>query len=115
MAINPVSISSNALSALREANAAQKTTAASSSTASSASAASAAAKSPTQTFDQLLSSLNQSENNSNDLIQQLSGGGAVDLHQVMLGIEENDVNFRVSLAMRDKLVDAYREVMRMQI
>jgi flagellar hook-basal body complex protein FliE len=112
MAINPVSISSNALSALREANAAQKTTTASSSTASSASAA---AKSPTQTFDQLLSSLNQSENNSNDLIQQLSGGGAVDLHQVMLGIEENDVNFRVSLAMRDKLVDAYREVMRMQI
>jgi flagellar hook-basal body complex protein FliE len=112
MAINPVSISSNAVAALNKANTVQKTAAAS--LTGSANAA-GAATTPTQTFDQLLTSLNQSEGDSNDLIQQLSGGGAVDLHQVMMGIEENDINFRVSLAMRDKLVDAYREVMRMQI
>jgi flagellar hook-basal body complex protein FliE len=114
MAINPVSISSNALNALREANAA-KTSAATAATSANSANSAAKTQTPSQTFDQLLTSLNQSEDTSNDLIQQLSGGGAVDLHQVMLGIEENDINFRVSLAMRDKLVDAYREVMRMQI
>jgi flagellar hook-basal body complex protein FliE len=113
MAINPVSISSSAMSALNQANAAQKTAAAS--LATSANATNNTTQSPAQTFDQLLNSLNQSEANSNDLVQQMSSGGAVDLHQVMLGIEENDINFKVSLAMRDKLVDAYREVMRMQI
>ena len=113
MAINPVSISSNALNALREANAA-RANAVNPAGANSAAGVTKNQKS-TQTFDELLSSLNQSENSSNDLIQQLSGGGSVDLHQVMLGIEENDINFRVSMAMRDKLVDAYREVMRMQV
>ena len=111
MAINPVSISSNALTALKEAQAAKKAQAAT----SSAAASLGPTNTPQQTFDQLLSSLNQSESDSNSLIQQLSGGGSVDLHQVMLGIQENDINFRVSLAMRDKLVDAYREVMRMQV
>jgi flagellar hook-basal body complex protein FliE len=33
----------------------------------------------------------------------------------MIATEENDVNFRVALAIRDKLVDAYREMMRMSI
>jgi len=112
MAINPVSISSNAMAAMKQANAAQKSAAAS--LASPASAASTT-QTPAQTFDQLLTSLNQSENDSNSLVQQLSTGGAVDLHQVMMGVEENDINFRVTMAMRDKLVDAYREVMRMQI
>ena len=68
-----------------------------------------------QTFEQLLSGLNDSQTQSDNLVSQLALGGDVDLHQVMIGLEENDVNFRVALAIRDKLVDAYHEVMRMQI
>lgn len=70
---------------------------------------------PEKTFEQVLSALNQSQQQSDDLVQKLSLGENVDLHQVMIGLEENDVNFRVALAIRDRLVDAYREVMRMQI
>jgi flagellar hook-basal body complex protein FliE len=105
MAINPVSFSPDALAALKEA-AAAKSQAASNTTATQANVPS---------FDQLLSSLTQSQNQSDDLIQQLAGGGSVDLHQVMIGLEENDINFRVTMAIRDKLVDAYKEVMRMQV
>ncbi len=68
-----------------------------------------------ESFGQILSGLSQSEMNADNLVQQLSLGENVDLHQVMIGIEENDVNFRVAMAIRDRLVDAYREVMRMQI
>ena len=68
-----------------------------------------------QTFDQMLSSLNSSDTSSNDLVQQLSMGNNVDLHNVMINMQENDVNFRVALAIRDKLVSAYQEVMRMQV
>ena len=68
-----------------------------------------------QSFDQMLSSLSQSEQQADDLVKRLSMGESVDLHQVMIGLEETDVNFRVAMAIRDKLVDAYREVMRMQV
>jgi flagellar hook-basal body complex protein FliE len=69
----------------------------------------------TESFSKVLDSLNQSQQSSDSLVQQLSMGGNTDLHSVMIGMEENDVNFRVALAIRDKLVDSYREVMRMQI
>jgi flagellar hook-basal body complex protein FliE len=69
----------------------------------------------TGAFGQVLDSLNQSQAEADNLVQQLAGGGDVDLHQVMIATEENDVNFRVAMAIRDKLVDAYREVMRMNV
>lgn len=68
-----------------------------------------------QSFEDMLASLNESQFQSDQLVQKLALGENVDLHQVMIGLEENDVNFRVALAIRDRLVEAYREVMRMQI
>lgn len=68
-----------------------------------------------KTFGQILTSLNESQQSSDNLLQQLAMGENVDLHNVMIGLEENDVNFRVALAIRDRFVDAYREVMRMQV
>ena len=77
--------------------------------------ASGSASQVTQTFESMLNSLNQSQANSDTLMQQLSQGDNVDLHTVMIGMEENNVNFNVALGIRDKLVEAYREVMRMQV
>lgn len=68
-----------------------------------------------KTFEEMLAGLNESQVSSDNLVSQLAAGENVDLHQVMIGLEENDVNFRVALAIRDKLVDAYHEVMRMQV
>jgi len=68
-----------------------------------------------QTFENMLSSLNQSQLNSDALMEKLAQGENVDLHTVMIGMEENNVNFNVALGIRDKLVDAYREIMRMQV
>jgi flagellar hook-basal body complex protein FliE len=67
------------------------------------------------TFTQLLDSLNQSQTQADSMTTQLATGGNVDLHDVMISTEENDVNFRVAMAIRDKLVDAYRQVMQMNV
>ncbi len=69
----------------------------------------------TESFGQVLDSLNTSQQETDSLISRLATGQDVDLHQVMIASEENDVNFKVALAIRDKLVDAYREVMRMSV
>jgi flagellar hook-basal body complex protein FliE len=101
MAIPP--ISPNPVSAIRELNSAQK------------SSASGSAKQIGETFESMLSSLNQSQLNADGLIQKLAQGEDVDLHSVMIGLEENNINFNVALGIRDRLVEAYREMMRMQV
>lgn len=77
--------------------------------------ASGSAQEITQSFGDMLSSLNQSQQSTDSLMTQLAQGEDVDLHSVMIALEENNVNFNVALGIRDKLVEAYREVMRMQV
>lgn len=67
------------------------------------------------TFNQVLNSLNESQTNTDSMVTQLASGKDVDVAEVMIAATENDVNFRVAMAIRDKLVDAYREVMRMNV
>ena len=67
------------------------------------------------TFNQVLNTLNESSTNADSLVTKLASGQDVDIAEVMIASTENDVNFRVAMAIRDKLVDAYREVMRMNI
>lgn len=75
----------------------------------------AAQNQPEVSFNQMLDSLNKSQGDSDALIQKLAAGEEVDLHQVMIASEQTDISFRVALAIRDKLVEAYREVMRMSV
>ncbi|MEN6523293.1 MAG: flagellar hook-basal body complex protein FliE [Anaerolineaceae bacterium] len=67
------------------------------------------------TFEDLLASLNESQLKSDNLVNKMALGEDVDLHEVMIALQENDINFKVALSIRDKLVDAYQEVMRMQV
>ncbi len=66
-------------------------------------------------FDKVLKGLTESQNNSDDLLKKLSAGENVDLHNVMIATEQTDLNFRVAMAIRDRLVESYREVMRMNV
>ena len=66
-------------------------------------------------FGKMLDSLNQTQAESDMLIQKLAAGEEVDLHQVMIASEQSDISFRVALAIRDKLVEAYRDVLHMNV
>lgn len=68
-----------------------------------------------QDFKEMLESLKQTQANSDQLVKKLISGEDVDVHQVMVAFEEMDVNFRAAIAIRDRLVEAYREVTRIQV
>ncbi len=68
-----------------------------------------------KTFEEALEGLTQSEARTNDLVARLAAGEDVDLHRVVIALEETGVNFRVAMAIRDRLIEAYREVMRMAV
>lgn len=73
-----------------------------------------AAQAPTS-FGSMLDALSRTQNESDALMAKLAAGEEVELHQVMISAEQTDISFRVAMAIRDKLVEAYQETMRMSV
>lgn len=62
-----------------------------------------------------LNTVAQSENKADNAIAQLAAGEEIELHQVMLAMQEADITFQIAVQMRNKLVEAYQDIMRMQV
>jgi flagellar hook-basal body complex protein FliE len=45
----------------------------------------------------------------------MAAGGPVDLHDVMIASEKAALGFQLALQLRNKVVEAYQEIMRMQV
>jgi flagellar hook-basal body complex protein FliE len=73
---------------------------------------------PGPSFDEVLTTAFQSvdrlQKEANQAIEQLAVEGSTNVHQTMIAMEKADLSFRLMLQIRNKLVDAYQEVMRMQ-
>ena len=48
-------------------------------------------------------------------IEQFAGGEIKDVHEVMIAVEEADIAFQLMMEIRNKLMKAFEEVMKMQI
>ncbi len=68
-----------------------------------------------KTFDSMLQNLSESQQTSDDLMTKLAAGEDVDIHQVMIAADQTDISFKVAIGIRDKLVDAYKEISRMSV
>ena len=62
-------------------------------------------------FDKAADSLKQADQS----MLQANTGGPVDLHDVMISMEKADISLRLMVQVRNKAVDAYKEIMRMQV
>jgi flagellar hook-basal body complex protein FliE len=52
---------------------------------------------------------------ANDAIAALQSGQNVSLHQAVIAMEEANVSFQLMIEVRNKLLDSYQELMRMQV
>ena len=66
-------------------------------------------------LNQAVQQVQRSEMEANDAVTKLAMGEDIELHQVMLKMQEADIAFQVASQMRNKIVEAYQEVMRMQL
>jgi flagellar hook-basal body complex protein FliE len=55
------------------------------------------------------------EYQSNKAIKELQSGQAKNLHEVMISVEKADISLKMLVQFRNKALQAYEEVMRMQI
>lgn len=62
-----------------------------------------------------LEEANRLQQEADKTVQDFVTKGSGDIHDVFLAMEKADVSFRLVMRVRDKLLDAYQEVMRMQL
>jgi len=66
-------------------------------------------------FSKLINEVDQSQKEADVSIKQLAtGDNSTSIQDVVFKLEQADVSFNMMKAIRDKLLDAYKEVMTMQ-
>jgi flagellar hook-basal body complex protein FliE len=59
--------------------------------------------------------VNAMQNDADTAMQKLASGESKDLHETLLAVEKAEIAFKAMNQVRSKVIDAYKEIMRMQI
>jgi len=66
-------------------------------------------------FGRLVGEVNQKQAAAGSAVAGLMTGNNVSLHQAMIAMEEASVSFQLMVEVRNKLLESYQELMRMQL
>ncbi|MBS4189226.1 flagellar hook-basal body complex protein FliE [Bacillus sp. FJAT-49705] len=62
-----------------------------------------------------INNVNELQINSDKMTEKLVRGENVDLHQVMIASQKASISLQATIEIRNKVIEAYQEVMRMQV
>jgi flagellar hook-basal body complex protein FliE len=62
-----------------------------------------------------LAQVTKLQHQADGAIQDLATGGTVTLHDAMIAVQKADLSFKLMMQVRNKIVEAYQEVMRMSV
>ena len=62
-----------------------------------------------------ISTVNELQKQSDKEIQKLMTGESQDLHTTVIAMQKADLSFQMMMQVRNKIMEAYQEIMRMQI
>lgn len=77
--------------------------------------ASSVGKSFSNFLGQALDNVNSTNNTANQMVQGLANGNGQNLNDVMLAMEKSSVLLQTTVEVRNKVISAYQEIMRMQV
>ena len=75
-------------------------------------------ESRTSFADQLknaVAEVNDLQTRREDMVEQMVTGEATEVHDVMIAAKESQLAFELLLEIRNKLLESYQEIMRMQV
>ena len=67
------------------------------------------------TLNGFIKDVNSMQVKADESIQKMAAGEITDVHQVMSTVEEANVAFNMMMEIRNKVMDAYQEVMRIRL
>lgn len=62
-----------------------------------------------------LSKVNELQQDANIAMEKLASGESDNLHETLLAVEKAEISFKMMNQVRSKVLDAYRDIMKMQI
>jgi len=65
--------------------------------------------------EEAFNKVNKLQFDANHSVAEISTGGNGSIHQTMIALEKATLSFQLMMQVRNKVVEAYREVMRMQV
>jgi flagellar hook-basal body complex protein FliE len=66
-------------------------------------------------LDSSIQSVNQKQAEANQAIQDLATGSGGSIHDTMIAMEKASISFELMVQVRNKIVSAYQEIMRMPV
>jgi len=72
-----------------------------------------------KTFSEILTksfeNVNEQQHQADSAIKELVSGRSKNIHETLLTVERADASLKLAMQVRNKILDAYREIMRMQV
>ncbi|MBI5474620.1 MAG: flagellar hook-basal body complex protein FliE [Ignavibacteriae bacterium] len=68
-----------------------------------------------ETMNQAVHDVNALQGEAGKAVERMVSGEATDLHEVMIAVEKAKTSFELLMEIRNKTIEAYREIMRMQV
>jgi flagellar hook-basal body complex protein FliE len=62
-----------------------------------------------------LAAVNQLQAEADQATEALATGRGISLHETMIALERADLSFRLMMQVRNKIVEAYQEILRIQV
>lgn len=72
-------------------------------------------KSFADTLKEAISNVNELQKDSDTKVQQLATGKTDDVASVMISAEKAEIALRAMVQVRNKIIDAYQDIMKMQV
>ncbi|MBX2989632.1 MAG: flagellar hook-basal body complex protein FliE [Bacteroidetes bacterium] len=67
------------------------------------------------TLNQAVRDVNSLQGEAGKAVQRMVSGEETDIHNVMIAVEKAKTSFELLMEVRNKTIEAYREIMRMQV
>ena len=67
------------------------------------------------TLNQAIADVNGLQQEAGKAVEKMVAGESTDLHEVMIAVEKARTSFDLLMEIRNKTIDVYREIMRMQV
>jgi flagellar hook-basal body complex protein FliE len=67
-----------------------------------------------ETLQNAVQGADRLQNEADETVRKFAAGEVDDVHDVLMALDRADLSFRMTLEVRNKLLEAYQEVMRLQ-
>lgn len=68
-----------------------------------------------KSLDQAIGDVNALQKVADQKVEDITTGKSSNLHETMIAVEKADIALRLMVQVRNKMIDAYQEIMKMQV